>query len=241
MLTLYQFPISHYCEKIRWALDYKKLKYTTKNLLPGFHRFTTKKLVSNSMLPILVHDNKVVQNSSDIIDYLDETFPQLPLTPQQEKLKQEALDWEKYVDKEIGLHVRRFCYSYLLDYPSIVIPFFTHNGPWYGKPLMKMFYPKLKKTMISTLNINAENRARSKLRIERAIDKIHTHRQGDRYLVGNTFSRADIAAAALLAPLCQPEKYGLDWPLQQPEPLEIMIRELGDKINWVSDLYSQHR
>lgn len=37
MLTLYQFPISHYCEKIRWALDFKQLKYNTVNLLPALH------------------------------------------------------------------------------------------------------------------------------------------------------------------------------------------------------------
>ncbi|VAW80072.1 hypothetical protein MNBD_GAMMA15-1204 [hydrothermal vent metagenome] len=36
-MTLYQFPISHYCEKIRWALDYKGLPYTTINPLPGSH------------------------------------------------------------------------------------------------------------------------------------------------------------------------------------------------------------
>ena len=35
--TLYQFPISHYCEKVRWAMDYKKLEYKAKNLLPGLH------------------------------------------------------------------------------------------------------------------------------------------------------------------------------------------------------------
>jgi len=241
MLTLYQFPISHYCEKIRWALDYKKLDYITRNLLPGVHTISTKKLSANSMLPILKHDNNIVQNSCDIITYLDETFPQFSLTPQEEKLKQEALDWEKYVDKEIGLHVRRFCYSYLLDYPSIVIPFFTHNGPWYGKSLINIIYPRIKKRMISSLHINDENRAKSKLHIEKAIEKIHAHLQDRKYLVGNAFSRADLAAAALLAPLFQSEKYGLDWPLQQPEPLKLMAQGLGDNINWFNDLYAQHR
>jgi glutathione S-transferase len=35
MITLYQFQFSHYCEKARWALDYKGLAYAPKNLLPG--------------------------------------------------------------------------------------------------------------------------------------------------------------------------------------------------------------
>ncbi|MCP3675846.1 MAG: glutathione S-transferase family protein, partial [Gammaproteobacteria bacterium] len=44
MIKLYQFPISHYCEKIRWSLDYKNLDYKIINLLPGLHIKTTKKL-----------------------------------------------------------------------------------------------------------------------------------------------------------------------------------------------------
>ena len=43
-LKLYQFAISHYCEKIRWALDYKGLNYETVNLLPGQHVKTIRKL-----------------------------------------------------------------------------------------------------------------------------------------------------------------------------------------------------
>ena len=50
-LVLYQFPISHFCEKARWALDYKGLDYTTKNLLPGLHVKTTKKLAARSSVP----------------------------------------------------------------------------------------------------------------------------------------------------------------------------------------------
>ena len=41
--TLYQFPISHYCEKTRWHLDAKGLPYVTKNLVPGVHRLVLRR------------------------------------------------------------------------------------------------------------------------------------------------------------------------------------------------------
>ena len=76
MLTLYQFPNSHYCEKVRWALDYKQLDYRIINLLPGLHvDRTAKKLAGSSSLPILVHDGKALQNSSDILTYLERSVP----------------------------------------------------------------------------------------------------------------------------------------------------------------------
>ena len=111
MLTLYQFPISHFCEKARWALAYKNLDYETRNLLPGFHVFTTKKLAARTSVPILVHDEIIIQDSSQIISYLDATFSQSPLTPLSDDLKKEALAWERFVDSEVGPNMTRCFYD----------------------------------------------------------------------------------------------------------------------------------
>lgn len=85
MITLYQFQFSHYCEKVRWALDFKGLPYARRNLLPGLHVKIAKKLVPKSCLPIIVDGGTVVQDSSAIITYLDERFPERPLTPRDSK------------------------------------------------------------------------------------------------------------------------------------------------------------
>jgi len=44
MIELYQFQFSHYCEKARWALDYKGISYKPRNLLPGLHVKPARKL-----------------------------------------------------------------------------------------------------------------------------------------------------------------------------------------------------
>ncbi len=61
------------------------------------------------------------------------------------------------------------------------------------------------------------------------------------YLVGNQFSIADLSVASLLAPLCRPEKYGLDWPEQYPEPLQSYIDSLAEQLQWVHSVYKEHR
>ncbi len=241
MLTLYQFVISHYCEKIRWALDFKKLEYRVKNLLPGPHVITARKLAGDSAVPILVHDGKVVQNSSDIITYLDVTFPQHALTPVQEDRRREALEWEDYLDKEVGIHIRRYFYHTMLEHPAALIPCFTRDGAWYGNAMYRIIFPRLRKIMRQAMNINEQSAQLSRKRVERAIDKLNTRLQGRSYLVGDSFSRADLTAAALLAPLCRPEQYGLDWPARYPDVLEGMVAANLDRISWVREFYSKHR
>ncbi len=58
----------------------------------------TQKLAPHAFVPILVHDNKVIQGSSKIITCLDKEYPEQSLTPKKEQYKDNALEWEKYVD-----------------------------------------------------------------------------------------------------------------------------------------------
>jgi len=54
MIKLYQFCCSHFCEKARWALEYKRLAYRPVNLVPGLHLRPVRKLAPKSCVPLLV-------------------------------------------------------------------------------------------------------------------------------------------------------------------------------------------
>ena len=241
MITLYQFPISHYCEKIRWTLDFKKLDHQLINLIPGLHIKQTKKLGLRSAVPILQHNDKFIQGSNRIIDYLDEQFPHNSLTPTDEKLKGEALDWENYLDKEVGVPVRLCVYNILLEHPEIVKPFFAENGPWYGRLFLAFAFPKLRSKMRYFMKINDDTSRISKQTLSTAIERLDMHYQNNRFLVGDEFTRADLSAAALLAPLIMPKQYGLNWPENIPLELQSLIDKFRDKISWVDRIYREHR
>jgi glutathione S-transferase len=81
------------------------------------------------------------------------------------------MEWEKYVDEEIGVHVRRCCYHILLEHPDIVISFFTNNGPWYGKYIVPCMFPKLKIKMRELMIINEETAKTSRQHLGIAIDR----------------------------------------------------------------------
>jgi glutathione S-transferase len=97
MFELYDFTFSHYSEKARWALDFKGVPYTPRHLLPGFHMRTTRKLAPRSSVPILKTDSTVIQGSTEIINFLDQTFPDRSLTPPDPHDAATAIEWEKYL------------------------------------------------------------------------------------------------------------------------------------------------
>lgn len=241
MIRLYQFPISHYCEKIRWVLDFKKLDHQLINMIPGLHINQTKKMGLRSAVPILQHDGNFVQGSTEIIDYLDQQFSQKSLTPDDKELKSEVLDWENYLDKEVGVPVRLCVYNILLEHPEIVKPFFAHKGPWYGKLFLAYAFPQLRSKMRYFMNINDKTSITSKQKLSVAIDKLDAHYQSKSFLVGDEFTRADLSAAALLAPLIMPKRYGLNWPETIPAKLQQLMDEFADKISWVDQIYGKYR
>lgn len=240
-LILYQLYISHYCEKARWALDYKGLSYRVVNLLPGPHIKTAKALSGQTSLPILVHDDHAVNDSSAIISYLDERFPQHPLTPPDVAQRREALEWERFADEDIGPHVRRICYHVLLDDPKTVLPLFTTGGPWYGPLMMKFAFGRLQKVMRQHMNITAASARASAATLDEALDKLAARLSDRQFLVGEHFSRADLAVSALLAPLFVPVQYLPTSPCPLPPPWQEIADRYADRIGFARAMYAQRR
>jgi glutathione S-transferase len=93
MISLYQFTFSHYCEKARWALDCKGVRYKAVNLLPGLHVKVANKLAPGPALPVMVlDDGKAIQDSTAIISFLDERYVDRPLAPRDCEQAREALE-----------------------------------------------------------------------------------------------------------------------------------------------------
>lgn len=99
MMTLFQFPISHYYGKARWALEYKGIDYRIKNFVPGPHTAALRKLAPGTSVPFLIEDDKPVQGSDAIITYLDKKQSHPPRTP----------PWRtngRYADANVGVPLR---------------------------------------------------------------------------------------------------------------------------------------
>lgn len=243
MIALYQFQFSHYCEKARWALDYKGIPYTRRNLLPGLHTKVTRKLAAKSCLPIIVDGATVVQDSTSIISFLDQRYPEHPLTPPDPTEAIEALEWEEYFDEEIGVPLRLWFYHHTLPDRDRALRFILEGAPWYGRPLFAFIFPKVRTAMMRLMNIHAESARLSEERMLAALERLDGALKQGRFLVGDRFSRADLSACALLSPYCAPGKSDTEVSAAVPE----RVRELRDKhktrpfFGWVLDTYRNYR
>lgn len=83
-LHLFHFTLSNCSQRVRLALEEKGLPWASHHLnLPGNEHITSdyRRIHPNALVPTLVHDGQVVIESNDILEYLEEHFPEPPLRP----------------------------------------------------------------------------------------------------------------------------------------------------------------
>jgi glutathione S-transferase len=248
MRTLFQFPLSHYCEKARWLLDYKELDYVAKNLIPGPHRLLTRWHASSDTLPLLKDKKTWIGDSTEIAFYLDGVYAEKPLIPNDPVQRSAIVALDKQAD-QLGYHVRRWMYLYLIDVPHTMDIMVGERG--FLHTFKSLMTPIIKKGVKDLYQINPEKSGMSKEKIDVLIDEIEAAllangsdgQQG--YLVGKQFSFADISVCAMAAPLFDLD--GTPWvtprDIIQPEPIvayknELLARPFGQ---YVMRVYANDR
>ena len=110
MITLYQFEISPFCDKIRRILNLKGQEFKTVDLsLLETLKGDAKKYSVTGKLPAINHDGKRICDSTDIAVYLEEAFPQNPIYPLNKKDRALAHFFEDWADESLyffEMHLR---------------------------------------------------------------------------------------------------------------------------------------
>jgi glutathione S-transferase len=197
-MILLQFSTSHYCRKARLALGYKGIDYQVENLTPGLHILKLKPLTNGlTTVPVLIDQDNIIADSTPIFKYLENLVPNPSFIPSIETEKNQAWLLEDWLDESIGTATRFVYYDYRAKAGKVIDP-----------------------SLSSQIIINI---VRQQYRITPAAVKLAHERlenaltilqywQNQPYLVGNNFSVADIAAAALLSPLALIPSYRQKYP-----------------------------
>ena len=242
-MKLLEFPHSHYCEKARWALDYKGIPFEAMAILPGFHMITVRKYATDTSVPVLLTDNQVVQGSSEIIHFLDQKYPSRSLTPADPDERLACLEIEHAMDERLGENIRRILYYSLLAYPDFIRYCFTHPMPKSKRLIFSLFYPMLRFKIYQTYVISAEKVEQARREFDAAMSEIEKKLKYNQYLVGGKFTRADLSVASMLSLLVMPIEHPFPW-IEIPDP---QARAFHDEYRdhpvseWVRKMYRDHR
>src|ERR1700738_264587 len=87
---LWHIPLSHYSEKARWALDYKRIAHH-RQVLGADYLIRAWRATGRGTLPILFLDGRAIGDSTHIIAALEERYPEPPLYPRDVAARQRAL------------------------------------------------------------------------------------------------------------------------------------------------------
>ena len=101
MITLYHGLASTCSKKVRMCLAEKELEWDSRLVnLQKFEQHDPEylKLNPNGVVPTLVHDGRPVTESTVIIEYIDDTFPDRPLKPEDTYARAQMRLWEKWSD-----------------------------------------------------------------------------------------------------------------------------------------------
>jgi glutathione S-transferase len=241
--VLWQFTSSHYNEKARWALDFKRVPHIRRSLVPGFHVRTVKAKTGQTAVPVLKLNGEVISDSTKIIAALEKAFPDPALYPADLEQRRRALELEDFFDEELGPYIRRWIFHLILPYPDYVRAGFVNHASLAIRLAHRAMAPVIVPIMKRQMNINPASAEIARAKTIAAMDRLEKEVGTSGYLVGDGFTVADLAAAALLSPLARPPEFPYRSAVELPPSFAKAIDSLKTHraSAWTRDIYRRHR
>jgi glutathione S-transferase len=227
---LITIPISHYCEKARWALDRAGIRYVERAHLQLIHRVAVRRAGGGTTAPVLVYGDRVLADSSDILNAVDARTPEdRRLYPSDPSRAAEVRALQHEFDTRLGPQGRRWMYNGLRGRRDIAIAYACTGVPTWERRALPLAYPIVARAIDRVLDVTPATAARAETEVREIFDGLAERlRDGRPYLCGERFTAADLTFASLAASVLMPPEYGV--PLPQPEELPrsmaAVVREL---------------
>jgi glutathione S-transferase len=193
MLYLFHGTTSVCAIKVRLTLNEKSLPWWGEVLaLQRGDQFRPDylKLNPNAVVPTLVHDGKVVIESTLIMEYLDETFPEIPLMPQDPYARSQVRLWLRRID---DLHI----YTGTLTSAVAFRHYFMRQKPDGRDAYVARVLDTAKRERLARImkdGLAAPETVDAAQRHDAFIGQMETALGHSNYIGGSAFSLADIAA-----------------------------------------------
>ena len=198
-IVLYEISWSHFCEKARFCLDFKRLPYRIEAVNP-FTRRQAIRAGGRGHVPALRDGERLVEGSNAIAAYLEKDYPELPLLPGDASGRSEVLALEGRCDEWLGPDARRVAYQVAFENPTLFLGTLLWSRPpgsWINGLMLRLLEPRLRRKF----KVHPMEIAESRRRLRLVLAELQSRVAAGPYLVGGALTLADIAAISLLDPL----------------------------------------
>jgi glutathione S-transferase len=241
--VLWHLKVSHYNEKARWALDYKGVPHVRRALLPGRHQAVAQRLSGGRTLPVLVWGEEAIGDSTRIIEALERRHPDPPLYPADPEARRRALELEDHFDEELGPNLRMLAIHHLLPDGGLMLGTFASDLTGPRRLLARATFPTMRRRIAAQFGIDDGSVARAYEKVGAVGDRFARTVGPSGYLVGDTFTVADLTLAALSSPVVAPEQFPYPQPQRGHRRLAGLCDVLAESglLEWTREIYARHR
>jgi glutathione S-transferase len=214
MLRLVTIPISHYCEKARWALQRAGLDYREEPHVQGIHRVYARRAGGSSTVPVLVTTDGALGESERILEWVDGRLaPEQRLFGAETAERERILALSRRLDERLGPTGRRLIYVRMFDQPELMLRFNNQGVPRWEDRFIRVGLPFAKRFIARALEITPGVEREDESTVWSEFDWVaEMLSDGRPYLLGERFTAADLTFAALAAPIVLPSVYGVALP-----------------------------
>ncbi len=246
--VLWHIGVSHFSEKVRWALAWKGIEHERREPPPPVHMGLALWWSRGETItfPVLELDGERILDSTAIIGALEARWPDPPLYPSEPTDRRRALDLEDFFDENLGPAVRLFGWHHLRRDPELLGKVTEKNLPGPVRNLgparagVNAFASTFANLRFKVADPAAEAEARRV--ILEGTDRIERELDGGDHLVGDSFSVADLTASALLYPLVLPPE-GPNAIEGVPATAQAFANEIRERpvFGWVERTFAKYR
>jgi glutathione S-transferase len=212
MIILYELSWSHYCEKVRLALDYMQLPWRAVSI-DAFEKAPLRARPRPAQLPSYTvpaivdeRTDAYVMDSTPILRYLAESYPDAPkLFPCDPARRAEVDAMLVALDSQLGILARRFAYTQvILERPDFLADLFLArraHGLYCAPGIRHLAGAFMGMVLTQRFAFHRSEALGLYEALERYLLGLAASLEHREFVVGDQFSVADLALAALLRPL----------------------------------------
>lgn len=214
-MILITIPISHYCERARWALQICDLHYQEQQHIQCFAWPYAIKAGGRKTVPVLViPGGKPLTDSSEIVEFAHlNSRSKSSLYPDDKNLIKKVKQLENRFAGELGVEARRLMYWHFFNMGKKMLPFNGAQAPKWERATMSFAFPVLTPLLKNYLGVSNESAQKALQTVTKIFDDVakKLERNGT-FLVGNSFTAADLTFACMSAAVILPNQYGVTLP-----------------------------